>query len=351
VLLRLFDSDLYLSNLPEAFTPRSYRWGSARAGKFELVDEGPMVTLRSSKGSRLARKIPSDRGFVLQLDNEEYEVINVKETRTRLAKAVRKYINRHYGLGPVQQRRYLVGSFNQLLSYLFVEGHLTAIPESLNDFLALMPIAIRRLRATWGLDLNFNIAAHRRALFTEIQNTIHEATETGDLGDDDNWFEKHGGEICKSCSFVHFMNSDFKLEYSTTAEEILDAVMRLQCVDRGALHDFFSKCLDAISEEEDAAGPSPLVVDDQDANMGVATGDIGLTHTVGVPIGKTLLRPLQVYPMPPTDAPPPEVSLARWQEPREIREPYRNRPVKVRVMPRPSNRPLLRHENTRLELL
>jgi len=140
------------------------------------------------------------------------------------------------------------------VSFLLVDGVLTAIPESLSDYICLLPVVLRRLRQSCCLDINLTSSTHRRLVITEIgvliQLVVGRSRSEGSAG---SCRADDAGSITRRNSVTFGITSSAELELTCVAEELLQGLMLLRRLDRAALHGFLHECLATISEHEDAA--------------------------------------------------------------------------------------------------
>jgi len=231
---------------------------------FELLEneETGKVTLVSSVGRHESfYNIAGDRRKrkSVTIGGEAFEVIPVSRMRSRFSRVLGNWLQQHYKLGPLEQKTYMGVGIGELLDFLWDEAALSCIPESLNDFIILTPIAIRILMTVNGIELNLKRQSHRDAILDEVKRLIHKKHETRSKAEEEEEEEEdedNDGQVLRMITrkrtFSNAVSTDTVM-YTTTAEEIMSFVALLRRLDTKSMHGFLTVCLDVIANEEDLA--------------------------------------------------------------------------------------------------
>merc|ERR1719223_2169356 len=118
---------------------------------YELSKTDNVGVLVHPYGTKEVQPFETDDGRIMvRMDGETYQAILVRPRFNDPVIWVRRLIARHYRLGLKDQRRYIATCLGQIVSFLLVHGNIHCIPEQLNDFSVLLPVAIRKYRENGG---------------------------------------------------------------------------------------------------------------------------------------------------------------------------------------------------------
>jgi len=212
-------------------------------GVFELSKSDDVGILIHPYGNKEFQHFETDDGrTMIQIDGETYEEVPLKERRCDPVVWIRKLIARHYKLRLKDQRQYIARCVGQIIGFLLVDGNVHAIPDTINDFAVLLPVAIRKYRDS-GEELNLAQQKCRQQIILIIKKLVE---------------VKHSGSSQKdilldACNtFTHKSGTDaFHMDHTVVPEEIMEAVTLLRRLNEAQLHDFLTKVLEIIQRAED----------------------------------------------------------------------------------------------------
>jgi len=160
---------------------------------------------------------------------------------------LRAWVSSHYKLRRRDQRNYIARGISETLSYLLVQGNVHVIPHNINDFVCLMPIAIRRIVDAGGT-VDLSRASCRREILEEIKFLVKSKNDA------------HGGKrmsvgtltrsLSSTATFTHKANSDLS-EFMITPEEIMGMIVMLQRLNEGPLHDLIVASMEIIKRQQE----------------------------------------------------------------------------------------------------
>eukprot|EP00419_Tripos_fusus_P089766 CAMPEP_0172843854 /NCGR_PEP_ID=MMETSP1075-20121228/31780_1 /TAXON_ID=2916 /ORGANISM="Ceratium fusus, Strain PA161109" /LENGTH=280 /DNA_ID=CAMNT_0013688187 /DNA_START=75 /DNA_END=915 /DNA_ORIENTATION=+ len=129
---------------------------------------------------------------------------------------------------------------SNVISHLLVEGNISVIPDSINDFLCLLPLSIRKLRDDGGV-LELGSEDCQQTLMSFMQELIHKKDEE----------ERTDIDILAKVNFTHPENTQaFNPDYAVTPEEIMEAITMLCRLNKQNVAKFLGQCMGLIGDEE-----------------------------------------------------------------------------------------------------
>mmetsp|Transcript_3474 Transcript_3474/g.6776 ORF Transcript_3474/g.6776 Transcript_3474/m.6776 type:complete len:654 (-) Transcript_3474:52-2013(-) len=160
---------------------------------------------------------------------------------------LRAWVSSHYKLRRRDQRNYIARGISETLSYLLVQGNVHVIPHNINDFVCLMPIAIRRITSAGGT-VDLSRASCRRDVLEEVKylvNTKNESNRGKRMS-----VNTMTNSLSESTTFTHKAHSALS-EFMVTPEEIMGMIVMLQRLSEGPLHDLILASMEIIKRQQD----------------------------------------------------------------------------------------------------
>jgi len=203
--------------------------------------------LTGTYGSVIVDVITNDDGDqMVRYDGEEYKTTHPGvwwHPKVLLS----AWVSSHYKLRRRDQRNYIARGISETLSYLLVQGNVHVIPHNINDFVCLMPIAIRRITEAGGT-VDLSRASCRREVLDEIKSLVKSKNESN--GGKRVSVGTLATSLSRSATFTHKGHSDMS-DFMITPEEIMGMIVMLQRLNEGPLHDLIVASMDIIKRQQE----------------------------------------------------------------------------------------------------
>jgi len=181
----------------------------------------------------------------LSLDGKNYKVVPAL-TSGGFASLLDRWLVRLFKLGPMDQRHYFASNINEFMSYLLIQSHVNALPSALVDLICVLPMAIRNLRAC-RIGLSRRQTSHEALMLTmEVEKIVRVRMA----------HESHRASLSMSKTFTHKDASS--VNYIVRAEEVMDMLSMLRCLEDDTLHSLLVACIKAMRAEDEIGRPSIL---------------------------------------------------------------------------------------------